>query len=215
MPVTQISSTLADRRLTRLVRSLVINIISTYMLAAIFYADPFRFWEHALSELGTTITLLGTPNLISSLIITLGMFINGRLMLEVARLYRIQDSIAHSNYKSSLMYAASLGSFINIVPNNLYHTIHTVGSAITIGSLFLFDLLLLQECLRDHKPILVYLACGTLCLSVFSYAVTYFLGLPIKQATQKVSVINLLLILIYGARQPLRLGSPVANHRTT
>ncbi len=188
-----------EDRLARLFRYLVFNITITFLLGAIFYADPFHFWEHALSELGTTITLLGTPNLTSSVIITQGMFINGRLMLEIARIYRQDPSRPYSKLKSGLIYLASLGSFISIFPNNLYHTIHSIGSAFHIGGIFLFDLVLLKEGLPSHKPILNTFMIGTLSLSVFSYAITFFMGLPIKQVTQKICVINLLLILIQGS----------------
>lgn len=204
-----------NMRRVRLFQYLVINLIGTYILGAIFYADPFHFWDHALSELGTTFTLLGTPNLTSSLIITLGMFINGRLMLEIARTFHQDPKPLYANFKSALMYLASLGSFITIVPNNLFHNIHTIGSALSIGSIFLFDLILLKEGLVSQKPLLVYILIGILSLSVLSYAITYFMGLPIKQATQKICVINLLLILFQGSCLVDQLVSPFVPHRST
>ena len=66
----------AGDRLSSLFHYLVFNITITFFLGAIFYADPYHFWEHALSELGTTITIKGTPNLVSCITITLGLFIN-------------------------------------------------------------------------------------------------------------------------------------------
>lgn len=215
MPRTDADTKLARDRLARLFRYLVINITGTYIFGAIFYADPFHFWEHALSELGTTFTLLGTPNLRSSVIITLGMFISGRLMLEIARSYRQSTTHQYPKIKSLLMYAASLGSFISIFPNNLYHTIHSIGSALIIGSIFLFDLILLKEGIASQKPALAYTLVGILSLSVITYATTYFMGLPVKQATQKICVLNLLFILFQGSCQPIRLISPLANHRPT
>lgn len=198
----------ANVRRMRLFQYLVINIAGTYLLGAVFYADPFHFWDHAFSELGTTFTLLGTPNLTSSVIITLGMFITGRLLLEIARTFRQDPKHLHANYKSALMYLASLGSFISIFPNNLFHNIHSIGSALIIGSIFLFDLFLLTEGLVSPKPLLAYLLFGILSLSVLSYAITYFMDVPIKQATQKICVINLLLILFQGSCLPDHLVSP-------
>lgn len=215
MPTAKIDARFVDEKLARLFRYLVINITGTYFLGAVFYADPFHFWEHALSELGTTFTLLGTPNLASSMIITLGMFINGRLTLEIARTYRQNPLLQYAKTKSCLMYVSSLGSFISIFPNNLYHTIHSIGSALIIGSIFFFDLVLIGERLASQKPILAYFLIGILSLSVFSYAFTFFKGLPIKQATQKICVVNLLLILFQGSCQPLRLTSPFATNRPT
>ena len=213
MPTTKKTADYLDLKLARLFRYLAINIIGTYLLGAIFYADAFHFWEHAFSELGTTVTLIGTPNLTSSLIMTTGMFISGRLMLEIARTYQLNPDQPHPEAKSCFMYIASLGAFISIIPNNLLHTIHSFGSAFSIGSIFLFDLMLLIEGLASHKSTLVYLMIGLLSLSVFSYAIPYFLELPIKQATQKICIINLLLILIQGSPQTPQLTSPFATHR--
>jgi uncharacterized membrane protein YuzA (DUF378 family) len=191
------------------------NIALTYLLGAIFYADSFHFWNHAFSELGTTITLEGTPNLTSSVIMTLGMFISGRLLLEVARIYERIQNHPHTYLKSRLIYIASLGSFISIFPNNLYHTIHSVGSACCIGGIFLFDLVLLLEGLVSQKPIITYILVGLLSLSVISYAITFFIDLPIKQATQKICLINLLLIMIQGSPQSFPQSSSIASHRPT
>lgn len=202
-------------RLSKLFQYLVFNITITFFLGAIFYADPFHFWDHALSELGTTITLKGTPNLASCMTVTLGLFINGRLLLEIARIYRETPALPHPGIKSGLMYLASLGSFISIIPNNLFHTIHSVGSAFHIGSVFFFDLLLLIEGLSAQKSLMIYLMIGTLSVSVFSYAIPYFLGLPIKQATQKICVINLLLIILLGAPQRSELASSIPTQHPT
>ena len=215
MSTTKQPADYVDLKLARLFRYLAINIIGTYLLGAVFYADAFHFWEHAFSELGTTITLLGTPNLTSSLIMTTGMFINGRLMLEIARIYRLDSTQPHAQVKSGLMYIASLGAFISIFPNNLYHTLHSYGSAFSIGSIFFFDLILLKEGLASQKKSLFAFLIGLLSLSVFSYAIPYFLELPIKQATQKICIINLLLVLIQGSPQPIQLASPLATHRPT
>lgn len=205
--------TAVERKQARLFRFLAVNLSCTFLLGAIFYADPFHFWEHALSELGTTITLFGKPNLASAVIITLGTFINGRLMLEIARLYQLNDSQPLTHYKSGLMYTASLGSFISIFPNNLFHLIHSIGTGLLIGSIFLFDLILLKEGFGSHPPTLIYFLAGILSFSVLSYAVTFFMGLQIKQAAQKYCVINLLLILFQGNFHPRQADSPSAVHR--
>lgn len=184
----------AHLKLSRTFRYIVIDITLTYILAAVFYADPFHFWQHALSELGTTITLLGTPNLASSIIITIGMFINGRLLLEVAHLYRDNPQYAKSGVLSILFYTASLGSVIIIFPNNRFHVIHSIGSALLIGSVFFIDLLLLREQHAFQKSLAIQLVIGILWITALAYAVTYAAGLEITQAIQKICVINLLLV---------------------
>jgi hypothetical protein len=134
-------------------------------------------------------------------------------MLEIARIFRLDPGQPHAQAKSSFMYIASLGAFISIFPNNLFHTIHSFGSAFSIGSIFFFDLILLIEGLASHKPIPIYLMIGLLSLSVFSYAIPFILDLPIKQATQKICILNLLLILMQRSPQPPQLTPPFATHR--
>ncbi|MEJ2412107.1 MAG: hypothetical protein P8Y34_03805 [Anaerolineales bacterium] len=184
----------AHQKLTKLLRYIVIDITLTYVLAAVFYADAFHFWQHALSELGTTVTLLGTPNLAAMIVITIGMFISGRLLLEAANLYRDNPQFTKSSVKRILFSIASLGSFIIIFPNNLFHAIHSIGSALLIGSVFFIDLLILREQGSSHKSLAIQLAAGILWMTVLAYAVTYAAGLEIKQAIQKICVINLLVI---------------------
>jgi hypothetical protein len=60
---------------------------------------------------------------------------------------------------------------------------------------------------------MAYILMGLLTMSVFSYAITYFMDLPIKQATQKICVINLLLILYQAAPNHQRLPSSLVFSR--
>ncbi len=189
-------------KLSRLLRYTVIDVILTYSIAALFYTDPFQFWRHAFSELGTTVTLTGNPNLVSSVIVTCGMFICGRLLLETARLYQNNPGYTRHRAKSRLLFTASLGAFISLAPNNLFHTIHTIGSAMMIGGIFLYIILLLWE-EPDQKSRQRNWLAGLVCLSILGYAVTYFAGWEIKQAAQKVCLINLLFLLYRRANHPI------------
>ncbi|MEJ2447105.1 MAG: hypothetical protein P8Y37_04105 [Anaerolineales bacterium] len=123
----------AHQKLTKLLRYIVIDITLTYVLAAVFYADAFHFWQHALSELGTTVTLLGTPNLAAMIVITIGMFISGRLLLEAANLYRDNPQFTKSSVKRILFSIASLGSFIIIFPNT------TTSATVARGQITIID----------------------------------------------------------------------------
>ncbi len=197
-----------DAKLGRLYRYLVVNISLTYIMAAVFYAEQFHFWQHALSELGTTRTLLGTPNLTSATIVIIGMFINGRLLLELARTYYQHPGAINNRTKGILLYLSSLGAFVNIIPNNLFHTIHTIGSAFLIGGIFLLDIQILRERIASEKTLSPYLLAGTLTLSVGAYAVAYFTQMPIVQAIQKICVVDLLLVFYERSCSLLRLANP-------
>jgi len=179
------------------------SVVLMYLLAAVFYADPFSFWQHALSELGTTKTLLGTANTPSALIVTSGMFITGRLLLEAARIYRINDFYTNRSLKSALLYCASLGAFIAISPNDLFHTIHTIGSAFLVGGIFLLSMVLAWDSQAYYSKGIVILVMAILVICILFYAVTFFSDMAIKQAAQKICLISLLLILFQRSRLSL------------
>jgi len=119
MPSQICTQTYQEYKLRRIYRWIVLVITVMYLLGILFYADPFHFWQHALSEIGTTKTLLGTPNLPSALFVMTGMFMTGRLLLGAARIYRNTYFYNKRYLKSSLLYLASLGAFISICPNDL------------------------------------------------------------------------------------------------
>ena len=189
-----------ELKLRRLYFGVVLSITLMYFLGALFYADPFHFWQHALSELGTTKTLQGTPNLPSALIVTTGMFITGRLLLEAARVYRDNDFYSKRQLKSWLLYCASLGAFIAISPNDLMHTIHTIGSALLVGGTFLVSMLMVWDSRAYYHKGIIYLVLFLLSISVLFYTITYFSGMEIKQAAQKICLISMLLVLYKRSR---------------
>jgi len=205
MPELTASQDQGENKLRRIYRKIIICIILMYFLAALYYADPFYFWQHALSELGTTRTLQGTPNLASALIVTTGMFITGRLLLEGARVYRYNASYTQRYLKSGLLYCASLGAFISISPTNLLYLVHTIGSALMIGGVFLLSILIIWDSRIYYSPTLVYMSMLILGGTVLAYAITYFSGFDIKQAVQKICLISLLFVLYQRSRITLNI----------
>ena len=189
-----------ELRLAKLYVILVTSIIGTYGLGALFYADPFIFWEHALSELGTTVTLLGTPNIIAAVLVSLGMLITARILLELANIHHRTPSFHYHTKKSLLLYTASTGALIAVFPNNLFHFMHSVGSAMMIGSIYILDLILIEE-KELHigliNPIMVTLVISLL---VVFYTASFFFDTPAKQPSQKLCVISLLLVLYSYSR---------------
>ena len=186
--------------LRRIYRWIVLDILTMYLVGAFLYADPFHFWSHALSEIGTTKTLLGTPNMPSALIVMSGMFVAARMLLKAARIY-LRNNIYPNQYrKAGLLYIASLGAFISISPNDLFHLIHTIGSALLIGSVFLITLLMVWECREIIDPRMAYSIMSSLGITILAYTVTYFSDLEIKQAPQKLCLANLLIVLYQRSR---------------
>jgi len=202
------NSQAAEHKLAKLYRNIVLSISFTYLSGAVFYADPFNFWEHALSELGTTTTLLGTPNLWAALFVSLGMLINGVFLFEAGRYTMSHRSFLNHKVKSWLFYTAGLGALITIFPNNKFHTIHSLGSALMIGPIFILEMITLWE----RKPIMDSLKFNAinilLSVSVLTYAVAFFSDAYYKQVAQKFCVINLLLVLVEGSHYLDTLSKP-------
>ena len=200
MPILRKDSLTRDQQLSDLYRYVVISISLTYLLGAVFYADSFHFWQHALSELGTIRTLLGTPNLLSAFLVGLGMFITGWLLVEIARIYQNHPTIANHYPKSWLSFIAGIGSFVAIFPNDLFHVIHSVGIAMMIGPIFILELIMLWGMKSIVGPIKTYLIITALSASVLTYAAAFFHYNNIQQVSQKFCLFNLLVVLFQRSK---------------
>lgn len=182
-------------RLERLYTALILSIIGTYGLGALFYADPFIFWEHALSELGTTVTLLHTPNLKAAVFVSLGMFTTAGLLLELAKIHHQTPNLHYHTQKSLLLGTASAGALIAIFPNNLFHLVHSIGCGMLIGSIYILELILIEENNQSIGPINPIMITSLISLLVVYYTAAFFFDTPAKQPSQKLCLIGLLLIL--------------------
>jgi hypothetical protein len=197
-----------DQKLSRLYLYVVISISSTYLLGALFYADKFHFWQHALSELGTTRTLTGTPNTISAFLVALGMFTTGWLLLTIAGIYQAQSKVLKQPLKCFLLYIAGIGSFITIFPNDLFHVLHSVGCGMMIGPIFIIELLMLWERKLFIGIKKVYSVSILLSVSVLTYAAAFFRFHDIQQIAQKFCIFNLLVILYNRSKLKMALPEP-------
>lgn len=197
-----------DQALSRLYLYVVISISSTYLLGALFYADKFHFWQHALSELGTTRTLTGTSNTLSALLVTLGMFTTGWLLLAIAGIYQTQTNVLNHRLKCVLLYIAGIGSFISIFPNDLFHVLHSIGSGMMIGPIFINELLMLWERKLVSGITEAYSFSILLSVSVLTYAAAFFRYHDIQQIAQKFCIFNLLVILYKRSKLKMALCKP-------
>ncbi len=201
-----------DQKLRKLFRRVEMSIILTFALGAVFYADDFHIWEHALSEIGTTRTLKGTPNLLATAVIGLGMILTNTYLLEIATLYRKNTSFPHHQNKSIFMYIAGTGALISIFPNNHFHLIHSIGSGMMIGPFFLIELLFLWERRTEIPKFRLCFFTLFLSISVFWYAATFFMHMDIKQIVQKFCVISILFVLHQRSSLPLKVPESKLNH---
>ena len=113
----------------------------------------------------------------------------------MANIHRQTPNLHFHTKKSLLLYAASAGALIAIVPNNLNHFMHSVGSALVIGSVFILDLILIEEKTKGFGPIKPILITSLISLLVIFYTASFFFNTPAKQPSQKICLISLLLVL--------------------
>ena len=203
-----------DQVLSRLYLYVVISISSTYVLGALFYADKFHFWQHALSELGTTRILTGTPNTISAILVALGMFITGWLLLTIACIYQNQPNFMNRRLKSILFNIAGTGSFIAIFPNDHFHVLHSIGTGMMIGPIFIIELVMLWERKLFIGLTKVYSLSIRLSISVLTYAAAFFRYHDIQQVAQKFCIFNLLLILFNRSKSKMALPGPILTQQS-
>jgi hypothetical membrane protein len=151
--------TIKDQALSHHYLYMVISIPSTYLLGRLFYADKFHFWQHALSELGRTRTLTGTPNTISAILVALGMFITGWLLLTIAGIYQNQSNFMNHRLKNILLNIAGTRSLITIFLNDLFFVLHSIGSGLIIGNGFTRTKSLSAKCigLNSQHVVLLYI----------------------------------------------------------
>lgn len=201
-----------DHKLRMLFRRVEVFIILTFTLGAVFYADNFHIWEHALSEIGTTRTLKGTPNLLATTIIALGMILTNAQLLEIAALYKKNPRFPHHQIKSIFMYMAGTGALISVFPNNHFHLIHSIGSGMMIGPFYIINLLFLWERKDDYSKLWFFLLMSFLSISVLWYAGTFFMNLEIKQITQKFCVVSILFVLHQRTISPVKIPESHLTH---
>jgi hypothetical protein len=165
-------------------------------LAVVFYPDPFSFWVHPLSNMGTTVSRTGQPNTVPRLIFSVGMIIESFIMLQIGAHYAGERSFRNQSVKRSLALLGAVGFLVSIFPNDLFHDIHSLGVGTVVGVMYFVSLIFLYE-LKDHLPTwLLYVYVSLLQVSVFPYAVAFFANWPTKQSYQKICIIGVFYVLL-------------------
>jgi hypothetical protein len=175
--------------------ALVIVLLVTLGLAVLFYAEPFLFWQHAFSDLGSTISKHGLPNSTSMLIYAAGMLFNAGIMFRVSVLYTRSKTLSHSSVKSVLALLASAGFLVSVFPNNLYHILHSIGVGVVLGALYFFTMIFHLELKEAVSRTVFVFNLALLQVAVFSYAVAFFLNTDAKQSLQKLCLLGVVFTL--------------------
>ena len=171
-----------------------------FTIGMLCYGEPFLFWEYPLSDLGRTVTEGGYPNTFSFLLFSLAMLICGSIMLAIGLNFKRSGTIPNMRIKKNLSYVAAAGYFIALFPHNISNPVHSVGSAMFVGSLWGLSIIFLLEARHQISPSKFYLLQLILQGTVITYAINFIFDTPIRQITQKFAVVGLMLVLKLSSR---------------
>lgn len=169
---------------------LVAEMMSTLVLAVVLYGEPFRFWEYAFSDLGSTATWGGKVNAPSRLVFTLGGLAASWIMLQVWAAYTGETRFRNQRTKRNLGALGTVGYLFSSVPNSMHHVLHTAGVVMAVAALVLYTLLFFWELRENMPPWRMVLDAGALLTVVLAYALAFFADWPTKQEFQKVCILG-------------------------
>lgn len=115
--------------------------VATISLAIIFYPDDYKFFTFFISELGPTITILGSDNSTSRLIFVIGFILMGLIGLIMSFEYFAKQNRAKLNVMKGIsLDAMFLGAIGTCFPYNIekYSMIHRIGAMIFVLGLYIY-----------------------------------------------------------------------------
>ncbi|HDP68871.1 MAG TPA: hypothetical protein ENN20_10305 [Candidatus Marinimicrobia bacterium] len=197
-------SDIINQKISALFSKLVTLVVGTFLFNILTYGGNFSFWYSAFSDLGSTTTPQGEPNLISCLIFVAGFMICGMVLVRISRLFNQARQIRHHRAKSQLCLLGSIGCFIFVFPHNINNDIHMIGAAMFVAALWALGTLILIESYNQLNKEQVLLLQAVLQITVLSYAITYFADLPVKNIAQKFATFGLLIVLKISTSAKIR-----------
>jgi hypothetical protein len=179
-----------NRDISALFSLLSLVLLTTLALAIFLYGEPLRFWQHAFSDLGNTVTKGGHPNAASRLTFSVGMIIQSAVMLRISSRYAGDPGFRHRAVKRWLALTGAVGFLVAIYPNDVNHFVHSVGVGAVIGMAYLFSMIFHCELRALTSAVSFYADLVILQVAVFSYAVAFFADADSKQTLQKTCVLG-------------------------
>ena len=188
-------------------RKLLLTDLSVIILCVFFYGGRFDFRNDALSFLGTTVTPAGYQNIPSMLLFISGLLVSSYFCFKISQSFLHLRQVPHSGFKHQLFKFTGFGYLIMIMPCNLNNTIHSIGSALVFGTLWLLAMLFLYEIRHHLKIIRFYISQLLLNGTVLPYAYTYVTKAVNVQLFQKFAVLGLILTLSFSVKYSCNLYS--------
>jgi hypothetical protein len=135
------------------------------------------------------------PKSTSMLIYALGMLVEAGIMFRVSALFARSKTLSRSSLKSVLGLLASAGFLVSVFPNDLYHTLHSIGVGLVLGSLYFFTMIFHLELKDDISMTVFVFNIALLQVAVFSYATAFFLNTDAKLSLQKFCLLGVVFTL--------------------
>jgi|GEM_PF-1709901 len=184
-----------DPEISKLFFMMSLIIPVTLILAVLFYRDTFHFLRNAFSQLGETVTPQGAPNLTSRLVFSAGFMSCGIAMFNISSRYRKNRDLRNRSIKQLLALAGGVGFFVAVTPNDISHSVHSVGMGTAVAVTYFFGTIFLLE-LRPRIPAFTFYAnMVILQTSVLTYATAFFADSSYNKMAQKLCVVGLLLVM--------------------
>jgi hypothetical protein len=175
-------------KLNRFTNYLIYVTFLIFILGMLTYGQPFSFKEHAISHFGRIRTQDGSPNILSLLIYGTGMMLSALVCLKLSNL-------TEHNTSHLLLRIAAAGYILLILPCDALNTMHSIGGALVIGSLWFLTVIQIHELIKHTSKIRAYLYHLLLQGTVLPYAYLYATGSSLRHMVQKFAILGLMISL--------------------
>ncbi len=177
-----------NHRLNNLMNFYLANTIIVFILGILTYGEKFHFWDYAYSYLGRIKTPGGNNNALSFIIYVTGCILNSIICFKISntiteRLYRIFFRVCGAGY------------LLLMLPCDVINSIHSVGGAMVVGSLWFYSMSSINNIYRSGNKLIALIYFLLLNGTVLPYAFGYFINAPWKQIAQKPALIGLIVVL--------------------
>lgn len=144
------------------------------------------------------------------------MVVGSVIVLRIGSRFGRGQSLRFHTAKAWLARLGAVGFVVALYPNDIGHTIHSVGVGIVIGVVYLFTMIFHFELRLQMPPRRFYADLAIVQGAVFSYAWAFFADSASKQSLQKTCIVGLLLALQRGvtaAEESFQLDEALAISR--
>jgi len=179
---------------------LALNIIGL-TLANLSYNGEFDLLDYPFSYLGMTKTLEGLSNTKALIFYDIDMILSGTMMLLIALYFLQKEELKSNTNKAVISAICGLGFIVAVSPDDTMHSLHVIGSATFVASLWILSMIFLREIKNKLSKVKYYFFWSILQIPIISYAISVFLDKPYDGFLQKFALIGLLVTLIYSTRR--------------